>query len=97
MVPIVLISVMFGVPWGLFSSFVYSLVQIALDLAGMMAWGMDARMWVGAIVFDYIIAYTSIGMAGLFHKKGVIGICVGTVVALCVRFLSHFVSGYIFE
>lgn len=96
MVPIVLISVMFGVRWGLFSSFVYSLVQIVLDLAGMMAWGMDARMWIGAIVFDYIIAYTSIGMAGLFRKKGIIGICVGTVVALCVRFVSHFISGYIF-
>lgn len=96
MVPIVLISVMFGVPWGLFSSFVYSLVQIALDLAGMMVWGMDARMWIGAIVFDYVVAYTAIGLAGLFRKKGIIGICIGTTAALCIRFASHFISGYIF-
>lgn len=96
MVPIVLISVMFGVPWGLFSSFVYSLVQIALDLAGMMAWGMDARMWIGAIVFDYIVAYTAIGLAGLFRKNGVTGVCIGVAVALGVRFVSHFISGYIF-
>lgn len=96
MVPIVLISVMFGASWGLFSSFVYSLVQIVLDLAGMMAWGMDARMWLGAIVFDYIVAYTVIGMAGLFRKKGIIGICLGTVLALSARFASHFISGYIF-
>lgn len=96
MVPIVLISVMFGTPWGLFSSFVYALVQIGVDLAGMMGWGMDVRMWVGAIVFDYLLAYTAIGLAGVFRKKGVIGVCVGTVVALCVRFVSHFISGYIF-
>ena len=96
MVPIVLISVMFGVPWGLFSSFVYAMIQIAVDIAGMMAWGMDARMWIGAMVFDYTLAYTAIGLAGVFRKKGVVGICGGTVVALCVRFLSHFISGYIF-
>ncbi|MBQ1186439.1 MAG: energy-coupled thiamine transporter ThiT [Clostridia bacterium] len=96
MVPIVLISVMFGTPWGLFSSFVYALVQIGVDLAGMMGWGMDVRMWVGAIVFDYLLAYTAIGLAGVFRKKGAAGACVGTVIALCVRFVSHFISGYIF-
>ena len=96
MVPITLISVMFGVRWGLFSSFVYSIVQIALDIAGMMGWGMDVRMWIGAIVFDYLVAYTAIGLAGMFRKKGFVGICVGTGFALLIRFISHFVSGCIF-
>ncbi len=96
MVPIVLISVMFGVPWGLFSSFVYALVQIGVDLAGMMGWGMDIRMWIGAVVFDYVLAYTVIGLSGIFRKKGALGICFGTVFALFVRFISHFISGYIF-
>ncbi len=96
MVPIVLISVMFGVRWGLFSSFVYALIQIGLDIAGMMAWGMDARMWIGAIVFDYLVAYTVVGLAGVFRKKGAVGICIGTGMALSLRFVSHFISGYIF-
>lgn len=96
MVPIVLISVMCGTRWGLFSSFVYALVQIGIDIAGMMGWGMDVRMWIGAIVFDYIVAYTAVGLAGVFRKKGIIGICIGTVLALVVRFISHFISGYIF-
>lgn len=96
MVPVVLISALFGVPWGLFSSFVYALVQIGVDLGGMMGWGMDVRMWIGAIVFDYILAYTALGLAGVFRKKGAVGVCLGTVLALCVRFVSHFISGYIF-
>lgn len=96
MVPIVLLSVMFGVPWGLFSSFVYAIIQIGVDIAGMMSWGMDVRMWIGAIVFDYILAYTSIGLAGIFRKHGAAGVCIGTAVALLIRFISHFISGYIF-
>ena len=96
MLPIVLISVMFKVPWGLFSAFVYALVQIGVDIAGMMAWGMDARMWIGAIVFDYLLAYTVIGLSGIFAKKGTFGILAGIALSLLLRFSSHFVSGYIF-
>lgn len=96
MVPIVLIAVIFGTRWGLFSAFVYALTQIGVDIAGMMAWGMDARMWIGAIVFDYLIAYTVIGLSGLLRKKGAAGICVGVILSLATRFISHFVSGYIF-
>ena len=96
MVPITLIAVMFGTRWGLFSAFVYSLVQIGLDVAGMMAWGMDARMWVGAIIFDYLVAYTVIGFSGLFKKRDFPGICFGICLALSLRFISHFISGCIF-
>jgi thiamine transporter len=96
MAPIVLISVLFGTGWGVFSSFVYALIQIGLDIAGMMAWGMDARMWIGAMVFDYIVAYTVIGIAGCFRNKGTWGVCLGTALALVLRFISHFISGYIF-
>ena len=96
MVPIVLVSVMFGAGWGTFSAFVYALIQIGVDIAGMMAWGMDARMWFGALVFDYLVAYTAVGIAGVFRSKGGAGICLGTALALAVRFVSHFISGYIF-
>ena len=70
MLPIILIPVLFGTPWGFFSAFVYSLIQLALGVANLMTWGMDYRMWIGAIVFDYILAYTVFGFAGIFRKKG---------------------------
>ncbi len=96
MVPIVLLSVKFGAPWGIFSAFVYSLVQIGVDLGGMMGWGMDARMWVGALVFDYLLAYTVIGLAGIFRGRGTVGIVLGTALSMLLRFISHFISGCIF-
>ena len=96
MVPITLVSVMFGAPWGLFSAFVYALVQIAIDFGGMMGWGMDATMWVGALVFDYLVAYTVLGFGGIFRKRGVVGIVGGISLALVLRFVSHFISGCIF-
>ncbi len=96
MVPITLVAVMFGTSWGLFSSFVYALVQIGVDLGGMMGWGMDLRLWIGAIVFDYLVAYSVLGLAGIFRKKGVVGIVGGIIIALVLRFISHFISGCIF-
>lgn len=96
MVPIILISLMFSTSWSIFASFVYALIQIGVDIAGMMAWGMDVRMWIGAIVFDYLLAYTVIGFAGVFAKKGTAGIIFGTSLAFVLRFLSHFLSGCIF-
>ncbi|MBO5852986.1 MAG: energy-coupled thiamine transporter ThiT [Clostridia bacterium] len=96
MLPVMLLVFMFGRTWGFFSAFVYSLVQLALGFANLMTWGMNATMWVGAIVFDYILAYTVLGIAGLFQNKGYTGICIGTTLALAGRFLCHTISGTIF-
>ena len=96
MVPITLVSIMFGVPWGLFSSLVYAVMQIGLDISGMMGWSMTPTMWVGALVFDYLVAYSALGFAGLLRKKGASGIIAGVSIALGLRFVSHFISGCIF-
>lgn len=96
MLPIVLISIRYGIKWGFFCSFLYSAVQIALDISGLMSWGMTAEIWVGCLVFDYILAYGILGIAGIFRKKGSVGICIGIALALILRMLSHFISGTIF-
>ena len=96
MLPIVLLSIKYGPKWGLFSAFFYSLVQIALDLSQLMSWGMTLKIWIGCIIFDYLIAYTSLGLAGAFRKKGNVGIIIGIALALALRFVSHVISGSIF-
>lgn len=95
MLPIVMISVMFGLKWGLGTAFVYSLVQLGLDLAGILTWGLTPVMLIGTILFDYIIAFTVLGIAGIFAKKGYAGICGGIALAIALRFVSHFISGYV--
>ncbi|MEE1279577.1 MAG: energy-coupled thiamine transporter ThiT [Oscillospiraceae bacterium] len=95
MLPIVFLSVNYGLGWGFFSAFVYSLIQMFLDLAAVASWGLTPAIFIGCIVFDYILAYTALGIAGMFRKKGTVGVLLGVCVALFLRFLSHFLSGVI--
>lgn len=97
MLPIVMISVMLGLKWGFGSAFVYSLIQLILGIAmdGLLGWGLTPVMLVGTILLDYIIAFTVLGIAGIFVKKGYAGICGGVVLAVVLRFFSHFLSGVI--
>ena len=97
MLPIVMISVMLGLKWGLGSAFVYSLIQLVLGIAldGLLGWGLTPVMLVGTIMLDYIVAFTVLGIAGIFAKKGYVGICGGTALAVALRFASHFLSGFV--
>ena len=95
MLPIVFLSVNYGLGWGFFSAFAYSLIQFFLDLAAVSSWGLTPAIFVGCIVFDYILAFTALGIAGIFRKKGVWGAVFGTCLALFLRFFSHLLSGLI--
>lgn len=95
MLPVCLISIRHGLKWGLASAFVYSLGQVALGFSSLMSWGLTPAMWVGTLLFDYIIAFTVLGLAGIFAKKGTVGICLGVGLAVFLRFVSHFISGVI--
>ncbi len=96
MLPVFLLAMVYGVKWGLISSFLYAIIQIGVDLAGMMGWGMTATLWVGCIIFDYLLPYGLLGLAGIWRKKGLAGACVGIFLVLVLRFVSHFISGTIF-
>lgn len=95
MLPIALISIEYGIGWGLTSAFAYSLIQMALDLPAVLSWGLSPTAIVGTIALDYILAFSAIGLSGIFRKKKVIGICAGVFIALCLRFICHVISGTI--
>lgn len=97
MLPICILSFRYGVKWGLFSSFIYSLFQLMLGITmdGLLGWGLTPVMLVGCILFDYIIAFTVLGIAGIFKKKGEPGIYAGLTVAFLLRLVSHVASGYL--
>ncbi len=97
MVPIVLISAMFGLKWGFGSAFVYSVIQFMFGalLDGLFAWGLTWQSLVGTSMLDYIVAFTVLGAAGVLRKKGTAGIVIGSAVALLARFVSHLLSGVI--
>ncbi|MFI3325321.1 MAG: energy-coupled thiamine transporter ThiT [Clostridia bacterium] len=95
MLPIALVSITYGLKWGFTCSFLYSLIQLGFGISidGVLGWGLTPVVLIACFVFDYLLAFTAIGLAGLFRKKGVVGICAGIFIALAIRFASHWVSG----
>lgn len=95
MLPIVLISIRYGVKWGTFTSFLYAVIQLIFGIIfdGVLGWGLTPVVLVACFIFDYIIAFGILGLAGLFRNKGLVGICSGIAMTLFIRFASHVFSG----
>lgn len=83
MLPIMLFAYVYGTPKGLIVGFAYSLLQCLQDF------------WVvhwAQFFLDYILAFTVLGLAGLFKKS----IFPGMILACILRYASHVISGVIF-
>ncbi|MDE5767980.1 MAG: energy-coupled thiamine transporter ThiT [Oscillospiraceae bacterium] len=102
MLPVVLISYRHGVKWGLFSGFIYSLLQMAMGFGTVKSFFVpeDYAIWagIGIVLMDYVIAYTVLGFGGLFRNqlKTAPALCLGTVIALLFRYIVHIISGAVF-
>lgn len=91
MLPIIIISHRYGPAWGIFTAFVYSVLQLMFGLDNV-GYATNAVMAVGVILLDYILAYTVIGLSGIFgQSRGAVagGICF----TFALRFLCHYVTG----
>ena len=105
MLPIVLISYRHGVGWGLTAGFAYSLVQMALGAGTVTAAFQPGYFGEGTMLgravlmclCDYVLAYSALGLGGLFRGRGKPGtsLMLGSIVALGGRYLAHIVSGYV--
>ncbi|MCI7741941.1 MAG: energy-coupled thiamine transporter ThiT [Clostridiales bacterium] len=84
MLPIFLFCARWGFGPGMLASITYSLLQLLLD--GAYAWGWQS------MIGDYILAFSVLGLAGLFHKQKY-GFFTGTVVGCVARFLVAYVVG----
>ena len=96
MLPIVLFSIRRGIKAGLTVSFLFSLVQFFQGIIdGLFGWGLTPVSLIACILLDYLIAFTVLGLAGIFRKKGVTGWICGIAFAVMLRFIMHFLSGVI--
>ena len=106
MLPIILISYIYGVKWGLFTGVTYSIIQMMLGygtVGALFTPTDEAYMGiVNALVIcliDYVLAYTSLGLGGLFRNKFEnkgLALCLGSIVAITVCYAFHVLSGFIF-
>ncbi len=94
MLPILAFSIRYGVKAGLFTAFGFSLVQFAQGIGdGLFGWGLTPVTLVSCILLDYLVAFTVLGLGGMFRKQGIAGWLSGTLLAVVLRFACHFFSG----
>ena len=111
MLPIIIVSYMYGMRWGFFTAGVYSAIQIVMDLylgkgSTVMALFMpnsDEFLGYGAavaiLIIDYVVAYSMLGFGGAFRNKiknKGLALALGSALAISLRYVAHIVSGYIF-
>ncbi len=84
MFPILFFAVRWGLGKGLLAGFTFGLLQLIFD--GAYAWGWQSML------LDYLVAFTPLGLAGLFKGKAW-GIFPGTVIGCLGRFIVHYISG----
>ena len=93
MLPVCLVAIKYGWKWGLGTAFCFSWFQILQG--GVFGWGLTPVMLIGSLLLDYILAYTVLGFAGVFRKKGYWGMLGGITLVCVLRFLIHFLAGII--
>ena len=106
MLPIILVSYMYGLKWGLFTGATYSVIQMMLGYGTIGAlFTPTSDEFQGILnaflicIIDYVLAYTALGLGGLFRNKiknKGLSICIGSIVAISVCYAFHVLSGFIF-
>lgn len=99
MVPVLAIGVLFGARWGFGAAFVYSVLQLLLGLDNLMYL---QNFWsnLSVALFDYIVPYTALGIAGFFRirtdeerKASYVKLSVAAALGCVLRFLCHWYTG----
>ena len=95
MLPICVYSIKHGLSKGLAVSFVFALIQMLLELGEVLSWGLTAGTLAACLFLDYLLAFTVIGLAGIFRDHGTAGAVAGTCFAVLMRLAVHFTSGVV--
>ena len=96
MLPIIIIAFIYGIKWGCFTGFVHGVFQILFGMDSLR--GMTLLIVVGSVILDFLLAYGVLGLASIFKNKiknQVASFTLGTAFVCVLRFLCHFVSGFL--
>ena len=82
MIPILLISFIYGPSIGLFTGFLFGVLKLIID---------PYILNPIQVLFDYPLPFMAVGVAGFFKNK-----YLGASIGMLLRFISHFISGVVF-
>lgn len=83
MVPIILISYIYGPLVGMLTGFLFGILSLFFN---------PYMLHPIQVLFDYPLPYLSLGLAGFFPNKRILG----AVIAVFSRYFFHFISGVVF-
>ena len=99
--PIILMSLRHGPKWGLFTAFVYSLIQLFLGLKNL-TYCQTLGAQVGCALLDYVLSYTVLGLAWYIAKPfpstragRATGIGISIFAVSVLRYVCNTLSGYV--
>jgi len=95
--PLVLIAWRWGTAQGLFSAFVFALLQMFIGFKNV-TYGQNVLQMFFIAFLDYVLAYTVIGLAAVFKdrvKNHLVALGGGILLVCALRFLCHFASGWL--
>ena len=102
MLPIMLISVKYGIVTGLSTSMLYAITQLmqAFASANVFPYCETGATLALCVIFDYLVPFTVIGLAGIFRKIKItrnveINVYIGIISVVILRFLCHFITGVV--
>ena len=102
MLPILFIGIKFGAKWGLGSSFLYALIQLAQALikGNVFVYCVGAGAVIICALFDYIIPFSILGFSFITSPKNgeklsIVKTLVVFGILIFIRFLCHFVTGMV--
>lgn len=94
MVPLVLVSQMYGTPWGMLTCTVYGLIQMMMGLENF-GWVSGIPAYIVVFLFDYVLAFALVGLSGVTRKmkNRAVAAGLGAFIGCMLRFFCHIVSG----
>ncbi len=94
MLPVILIAYRHGVKYGLFAATAYALIQLLLGTSTLSYFTTPLSI-AAVIVLDYLIAFTVLGLGGVFRKNRPQGqaLVLGVLLTGALRYLCHVIAG----
>lgn len=84
MLPIIVISLLYGPTIGVLTGFLYGLINFVIGPAYI--------LHPIQVLFDYSLPFMAVGLAGIFKDNRILA----TIFAFSFRFVFHFISGVVF-
>lgn len=95
MLPIIIIAYRHNIVWGILTGLAHAMLQCIMGLDNL-AYATSFTAGVAIIMLDYILAFTCLGLGGIFKgkvKSDAVALALGALVCCIIRYVCHVISG----